>query len=194
MSSPHPTTWTGVLLNAMAIICPLVMALLSQKPGTRFWRTKIYPIGVVSAVLAILHLREQTRRTFSPGGRLFMSRYKLISRCDQLTPSGLRKYYCMTSNEPTLADDSSRITSLLLDHTLSRMKSIYLTQSQMYDGRSFDPVEHSGSSMYSYLSHENSITRPIRLLLRENMDFCTPSSGLVFTVSWSTCSLYQSVT
>jgi hypothetical protein len=61
-------SWPGIIFNALAILCPLIMALLSQRPGTRVWKVGIYPLGVICAVLAILSLTDHTRRTRLPGG------------------------------------------------------------------------------------------------------------------------------
>lgn len=60
--------WTGLLVHAIAVLCPLAMAILSQRCGTRYWRVRVYPLGVVSSVLAVLMLKEQTRKTYSAGG------------------------------------------------------------------------------------------------------------------------------
>jgi hypothetical protein len=57
-----------IVFNALAILCPLAMAILSQRPGTRYWRVVCYPLGVISAVLAILTLTDYVRKTRVPGG------------------------------------------------------------------------------------------------------------------------------
>jgi hypothetical protein len=62
--------WPLIFFNAHAIFCPLAMAILSQRPGTRYWRVTCYPLGVISAVLAILTLTDYVRRTRAPGGKL----------------------------------------------------------------------------------------------------------------------------
>ena len=73
---PHSTNvmslslpWPGITLNTLAIFCPIVMAILSQVPGTRVWRVCLYPLGVICAVLAILSLKDHTGRTRLPGGK-----------------------------------------------------------------------------------------------------------------------------
>jgi len=65
LSSP----WPGITLNALAILCPLIMAILSQVSGTRVCRVCLYPFGVICAVLAILSLKDGTQRTRLPGGK-----------------------------------------------------------------------------------------------------------------------------
>jgi len=59
-----------IVFNALAILCPLAMAILSQCPGTRYWRVACYPLGVISAVLAILTLTDHVRKKRIPGGEL----------------------------------------------------------------------------------------------------------------------------
>ena len=59
-----------IVFNALAILCPLAMAILSQCSGTRYWRVGCYPLGVGSAVLAILTLTDHVRRKRIPGGKL----------------------------------------------------------------------------------------------------------------------------
>jgi hypothetical protein len=61
--------WPLIFFNALAIFCPLAMAILSQYPGTRYWRVGCHPLGVISAVLAILTLADYVRRTRVPGGK-----------------------------------------------------------------------------------------------------------------------------
>jgi hypothetical protein len=61
--------WPLIFFNALAIFCPLAMAILSQYHGTRYWRVGCYPLGVISAVLAILTLTDYVRRTRVPGGK-----------------------------------------------------------------------------------------------------------------------------
>jgi hypothetical protein len=62
--------WPLILFNALAILCPLAMAILSQRAGTRYWRVACYPLGVISAILAILTLTDHVRETRVPGGKL----------------------------------------------------------------------------------------------------------------------------
>lgn len=44
------------LSHALALLCPLLMAHLAQRPNNRFVRLAVYPVGITAAVLAVLDL------------------------------------------------------------------------------------------------------------------------------------------
>jgi disulfide bond formation protein DsbB len=57
-----------ITFHVMAILCPIAMAILAQRPGTRTARVTIYPVGVISAVLALLSLGRRKAQTWTMSG------------------------------------------------------------------------------------------------------------------------------
>lgn len=47
------------LSHAAAVLCPIIMAHLAQQPGTKLFRTALYPIGVLAAVTSVMRMSHE---------------------------------------------------------------------------------------------------------------------------------------
>jgi hypothetical protein len=65
MAHPRPAE---MVCHALAFLCPMIMAFLAQRDGTRNLRVSLYPVGVVSAVLSILITGQERAKARSEGG------------------------------------------------------------------------------------------------------------------------------
>lgn len=98
-----------ITFNALAILCPLTLAILSQRAGTRYWRVTCYPLGVISAVLAILTLTNHVRKTRVTGGE---------SMRDWANSMGLEKIGLMVDTPDTsIALYANSIVCFITDET-----------------------------------------------------------------------------
>jgi hypothetical protein len=65
MTHPRPAK---MACHALAFLCPVIMAFLAQRDGTRNLRVSLYPVGVVSVVLSILITGEERAKARLEGG------------------------------------------------------------------------------------------------------------------------------